>query len=200
MRKNKKNKEIRLQKGAKGYNGTLLVLGGARSGKSHFAENCIRALPSPWVYLATGWAYDEEMYQRITRHQADRGHEGWLTVEEPLEVGRVLQRHTHSPVLLDCLTLWLTNLLLEKHDIPAATTGLLESLSTRQAPTVLVGNEVGLGIVPENALARRFRDEAGRLHQALACVVGQVVFMAAGLPLVLKNETKPHKKQRKQQK
>ena len=191
MRNNKETEEISLQKGVKGYDGTLLVLGGARSGKSHFAESCMRVLPSPWVYLATARSEgDEEMHHRILMHRADRGDEGWLTVEEPLEVWVVLQRHTHSPVLLDCLTLWLTNLLLGKHDISAATTGLLESLSSRQAPTVLVGNEVGLGIVPENALARRFRDESGRLHQSLARVVGQVVFMAAGLPLVLKNGIK----------
>lgn len=186
------NKNIILDNGAKSYRGTLLILGGARSGKSHYAETCIKTLSPPWVYLATARINDdEEMHQRILRHQADRGNEGWLTVEEPLEIWRVLERYTQTPVLLDCLTLWLTNVLLEEQNITAVTTLLLQSLSTRQAPTVLVGNEVGLGIVPENALARRFRDEAGRLHQSLARVVGQVIFMAAGLPLVLKNETNP---------
>ena len=175
-----------------GFAGTMLVLGGARSGKSSFAESRVRTLPAPWVYLATGRAWDDEMRARITQHQTDRGQAGWLTVEEPVEVARVLRQHAHTPVLLDCLTLWLTNLLLDEHDSAAAIQDLLDSLPARQAPTVLVGNEVGLGIVPENALARRFRDEAGRLHQRLAQKVGQVVFIAAGLPLVLKDEGQPH--------
>lgn len=107
--------------------------------------------------------------------------------EEPLDVPDVLEQHAHMPVLLDCLTLWLTNLLLEEQDVEAYSARLLQSLSTRLAPTVLVGNEVGLGIVPDNALARRFRDEAGTLHQKLAAQVGRVMFVAAGLPMVLKD-------------
>lgn len=171
-----------------GLAGTLLVLGGARSGKSRFAEGQVTALPGPRLYIATGRAWDEEMQARIAQHKAERAHAGWQTVEEPLDVPGVLERHTHIPVLLDCLTLWLTNLLLEEQDVEAQSTRLLHSLSTRAAPTVLVGNEVGLGIVPDNVLARRFRDEAGRLHQRLAAQAGQVVFVAAGLPMVLKGQ------------
>ncbi|WP_197460638.1 bifunctional adenosylcobinamide kinase/adenosylcobinamide-phosphate guanylyltransferase [Acetobacter tropicalis] len=168
-----------------GLRAATLVLGGARSGKSRHAEALITALPAPWVYLATGRAFDAEMQERIDHHKTGR-EEGWITVEEPVDVAHVLRAHATQPLLLDCLTLWLTNLLLEEHDIPAATQSLLAALGERQAPTVLVGNEVGLGIVPENKLARRFRDEAGFLHQTLAAQVGRVLFVAAGLPLVLK--------------
>lgn len=171
--------------GGAGLLGTTLVLGGARSGKSRYAEASITAYPAPWVYVATGRAFDTEMQERIAHHQHSRA-VGWLTVEEPLNVPDSLRAHRTTPVLLDCLTLWLTNLLLEEYDITAATHQLIQALATRQAPTVLVGNEVGLGIVPENKLARRFRDEAGILHQKLAAQVGHVVFVAAGLPLVLK--------------
>lgn len=177
---------LNLQHG--GVAGSLLVLGGARSGKSCFAERAITALPAPWVYLATGRAFDDEMRERIARHKRERGLAGWQTVEEPTDVATVLRQYANVPVLLDCLTLWLTNLLLDEQDIAAATQSLLNSLSDRTAPTVMVGNEVGLGIVPESPLGRRFRDEAGRLHQRLAERVGKVVFVAAGLPLVLKNE------------
>ncbi|KXV62614.1 adenosylcobinamide kinase [Acetobacter orleanensis] len=168
-----------------GLPGTTLVLGGARSGKSRHAEALIMALPSPWIYLATGRAFDAEMQERITHHRTSRA-EGWQTVEEPFAVADVLRTHATRPLLLDCLTLWLTNLLLEERSIPEATQGLLAALAERRAPTVLVGNEVGLGIVPEHKLARQFRDEAGFLHQRLAAQVGKVLFIAAGLPLVLK--------------
>jgi adenosylcobinamide kinase/adenosylcobinamide-phosphate guanylyltransferase len=109
-------------------------------------------------------------------------------VEEPLDVPGVLERHASTPALLDCLTLWLTNLLLDERDVETESVRLLQSLSARLAPTVLVGNEVGLGIVPDNALARRFRDEAGRLHQRLAAQAARVVFVAAGLPMILKDQ------------
>lgn len=170
---------------AGGMAAATLVLGGARSGKSRHAEALVTALPAPWVYLATGRAFDGEMQARIDHHRTSRA-EGWITVEEPVDVAHVLRAHAEQPLLLDCLTLWLTNLLLEEHDIPEATQNLLAALAERQAPTVLVGNEVGLGIVPENKLARRFRDEAGFLHQTLAAQVGRVLFVAAGLPLALK--------------
>ncbi|WP_338332920.1 bifunctional adenosylcobinamide kinase/adenosylcobinamide-phosphate guanylyltransferase [Acetobacter sp. LMG 32666] len=179
---------IRLNHGHGGVAGSLLVLGGARSGKSRFAEQAITALPGPWVYLATGRAFDDEMRERIAQHKRERGKAGWQTVEEPLNVAEVLQQHSNTPVLLDCLTLWLTNLLLDGQDVEGPTRNLLASLHTRHAPTVMVGNEVGLGIVPQSPLGRRFRDEAGRLHQRLAAHVGKVVFVAAGLPMVLKNE------------
>lgn len=170
-----------------GAAGSLLVLGGARSGKSRFAESAITALPGPWVYLATGRAFDDEMRARIAQHRRTRGQAGWHTVEEPLNVAAVLEQYSATPVLLDCLTLWLTNLLLDACDVEGATQALLASLNARTAPTVLVGNEVGLGIVPQSPLGRRFRDEAGLLHQRLAACVGKVVFVAAGLPLVIKN-------------
>lgn len=168
-----------------GLPATTLILGGARSGKSRHAEALITALPAPWIYLATGRAFDTEMQERIAHHRVSRA-EGWQTVEEPLAVADVLRAHATRPVLLDCLTLWLTNLLLEERHIPDATQALLAALAERRAPTVLVGNEVGLGIVPEHKLARQFRDEAGLLHQRLAAQVGKVLFIAAGLPLVLK--------------
>ncbi len=182
---------ISLSPGDGGAAGSLLVLGGARSGKSRLAENTITALPGPWIYLATGRAYDDEMHDRIARHKHARDKAGWRTVEEPLNVADVLHQNASTPVLLDCLTLWLTNLLLDGQDVDGPTQALLASLGARTAPTVLVGNEVGLGIVPQSPLGRRFRDEAGLLHQRLAACVGKVVFVAAGLPLVLKNENAP---------
>ncbi|GBR10315.1 bifunctional adenosylcobinamide kinase/adenosylcobinamide-phosphate guanylyltransferase [Acetobacter oeni] len=162
-----------------------LVLGGARSGKSRYAESVVCRQPGPWIYVATGRAWDEEMRARIARHQLERG-AGWLTVEEPVALSQVLRDVGEKPVLVDCLTLWLSNLLLEEHNIPEATHTLLEVLTARQGLTVLVGNEVGLGIVPDNALARRFRDEAGWLHQKIAAVADRVVLTVAGFPLVAK--------------
>ena len=163
-----------------------LVLGGARSGKSRVAEALITSQPAPWIYLATGRAYDDEMQSRINLHRASRGELGWQTIEEPYDITTVLQKAGPEPVLVDCLTLWLTNLILDERDISAATEGLLSALCERQHQTVLVGNEVGLGIVPDNALARRFRDEAGLLHQRIAAIADEVLFVAAGLPLKLK--------------
>ena len=160
-----------------------LVLGGARSGKSLYAEGLVTALPAPWVYVATAQAFDDEMRARIAEHRAHRA-EGWRTLEAPLDLPAALAGD--RPVLVDCLTLWLTNLLLGKHDIAAATSALEAALDRRTAPTVLVSNEVGLGIVPDNALARRFRDEAGRLHRLLAARAQNVVFMVAGLPMRVK--------------
>jgi adenosyl cobinamide kinase/adenosyl cobinamide phosphate guanylyltransferase len=163
-----------------------LVLGGARSGKSHHAEALIATLPAPWIYLATGLARDEEMRRRIAEHQARRGR-SWHTVEAPVALGEALDAVGTAPVLVDCLTLWLTNLLLGEHDIEDAVRALEGALDRRAGTTVLVGSEVGLGIVPENALARRFRDEAGLLHQRLAARADHVVLVAAGLPVTLKD-------------
>ena len=160
-----------------------LVLGGARSGKSLYAEGLVTALPAPWVYVATAQAFDDEMRARIAEHRARRD-AGWRTLEAPLDLPAALAGD--RPVLVDCLTLWLTNLLLGEHDIAAATSALEAALERRAAPTVLVSNEVGLGIVPDNALARRFRDEAGRLHRLLAARSQNVVFMVAGLPMRVK--------------
>ena len=162
-----------------------LVLGGARSGKSRMAEALTTRHAAPWAYLATAQAFDDEMRARIAGHRDRRG-PGWETVEVPLDLAAALRGAGGRPVLVDCLTLWLTNLMLGGHDIPAAVAALEDALADRAAPTVLVANEVGLGIVPENALARRFRDEAGRLNQRLAARAGTVLFVVAGLPLAVK--------------
>ena len=160
------------------------MLGGARSGKSRYAENQITRLPPPWVYVATAQAFDDEMRARIAEHRGRRA-AGWQTVEAPLALPNALRDAGDAPVLVDCLTLWLSNLILADADLPAAEAALDAALD-RAAPAVLVSNEVGLGIVPDNALARRFRDEAGRLHQRLAARADRVVLTVAGLPLFVK--------------
>lgn len=159
-----------------------LVLGGARSGKSRQAEALLTAHPPPWTYVATAQAFDDEMRARIMAHRAARV-EGWQTKEAPLDVVGALGA---GPVLVDCLTLWLSNLLLDGRDVAGAGAALEAAVAERKAPTVLVGSEVGLGIVPENALARRFRDEAGVLHQRLAARADAVLFMVAGLAMRVK--------------
>jgi adenosylcobinamide kinase/adenosylcobinamide-phosphate guanylyltransferase len=163
-----------------------LVLGGARSGKSRHAEALIEALPPPWTYIATAQAYDDEMVARIAEHRGRRS-AGWRTVDAPLELPEAIRGQPKGrPILVDCLTLWLTNLILAERDTQAATTALISACTEASTPLVLVSNEVGLGIVPDNALARRFRDEAGRLHQRLAAKAERVVFMVAGLPMQVK--------------
>ena len=164
-----------------------LILGGARSGKSRHAESVVTATPGPWHYVATGQGLDDEMAARIGRHRADRA-QGWVTTEEPLALAEVLSRIATgpAPVLVDCLTLWLSNVMLDGRRPEAEADGLLRVLADLQAPVVLVANEVGLGIVPDNALARAFRDAAGRLNQQIAARADRVVFVAAGLPLALK--------------
>ncbi|WP_119681106.1 bifunctional adenosylcobinamide kinase/adenosylcobinamide-phosphate guanylyltransferase [Indioceanicola profundi] len=165
-----------------------LVLGGARSGKSRHAETLIRALPSPWSYIATAQPFDAEMQERIARHQEDRS-EGWITVEEPLDLAAALRAQAGGPVLVDCLTLWLSNLMLSERDPEMETGRLLAALDVVAGPVVLVSNEVGMGIVPDNALARAFRDAAGRLNQRVAAMADRVVLVVAGLPLTVKQET-----------
>lgn len=165
-----------------------LVLGGAKSGKSSFAERLVSAFPPPYVYIATGQALDGEMEHRIARHRERRGLE-WRTIECPLELESTLDslRGTSSPVLVDCLTLWITNLLLSELHDPAASIGRLAGLvPALDYPLILVSNEVGTGIVPDNALARAFRDLAGEANQRLASVCGSVTYVVAGLPLTLK--------------
>ncbi|ALN71765.1 bifunctional adenosylcobinamide kinase/adenosylcobinamide-phosphate guanylyltransferase [Aureimonas sp. AU20] len=164
------------------------VLGGARSGKSHHAETLVMASGLQPVYLATGQAFDTEMEERIAHHQARRP-APWLTVAEPLDLAGALRREAGEgrALLVDCLTLWLSNLLFSEADIPAEAARLCETLrGPLPGFVVLVSNEVGLSIVPENKLARRFRDEAGRLHQQIAALADRVTFVAAGLPLPLK--------------
>lgn len=167
--------------------GAVLVLGGARSGKSAFAERLVAETGLSRHYLATGRAWDEEMRERIARHQADRG-EGWQTHEEPVDlVGRLeaLDGPAHV-ILVDCLTLWVTNLMMEERVMTDEFARLAAFVPRARAKLVLVSNEVGLGIVPENRMARDFRDHSGRLHQAIAQCAGQVYFVAAGLPLKMK--------------
>lgn len=160
-----------------------LVLGGARSGKSRHAEALVTALPPPWRYVATAQAFDDEMRARIATHRASRA-PGWDTVEASLDLRAALS--TPHPVLVDCLTLWLTNVLLAGRDVDEAAAGLDAALDGRTAPTVLVSNEVGLGIVPDNALSRRFRDAAGVLHQRLAARADAVALLVAGIPVKVK--------------
>jgi adenosylcobinamide kinase / adenosylcobinamide-phosphate guanylyltransferase len=162
-----------------------LVLGGARSGKSRFAETLITALSPPWIYAATAQALDAEMTARIGAHRARRG-AGWTTVETPRDLALTLTAHGRTPVLVDCLTLWLSNLMIADASIDAEFDRLEQALDKAAAPVVLVANEVGSGIVPENALARRFRDLQGGLNQRLAAQADQVVLLVAGLPLFVK--------------
>jgi adenosylcobinamide kinase/adenosylcobinamide-phosphate guanylyltransferase len=163
-----------------------LVLGGARSGKSRFAERLVEAAGGG-VYLATGEARDSEMEARIAQHRARRGAD-WSTVEEPIELAAALRQAAGDgrPVLVDCLTLWLSNLMLAEIDIEAKTADLLITLPQITSPVIFIANEVGLSIVPDNRLARRFRDEAGILNQRIAEAATRVYFIAAGLPLTLK--------------
>ncbi len=165
-----------------------LVLGGARSGKSRYAESLVEGQPGDWVYIATAEASDAEMADRIRRHRARRG-ERWRTVEEPLALAAALAPAAEPgcAVLVDCLTLWLANLMAAGRDVDGETENLVAALGGIGGPVVLVSNEVGHGIVPENALARAFRDHAGALHQAVAAASDRVVMVTAGLPMVLKD-------------
>jgi adenosyl cobinamide kinase/adenosyl cobinamide phosphate guanylyltransferase len=162
-----------------------LVLGGARSGKSRYAERLITALPPPWAYVATAEAGDDEMAARIAAHRARRSAD-WRTIEAPHDLTAALVRCASMPVLIDCLTLWLSNLMLAAADVDAAVDRLEQSLAQVSAPVVLVANEVGSGIVPEHALGRRFRDVQGLVNQRMAARADRVVLMVAGLPLALK--------------
>lgn len=163
-----------------------LVLGGARSGKSRYAEGLLADCPPPRTYIATAQPFDDEMRDRIAAHRAARAGACWHTVEAPLDLAAALTADPATPALVDCLTLWLTNLLLGGHGLKAAFDALEIALAARTGRTVLVSNEVGLGIVPENPLARRFRDEAGRLHQRLATRADAVSFLVAGIPMRVK--------------
>lgn len=169
--------------------GLVLVLGGARSGKSRFAEDEIVRRPGPWAYIATAEPRDAEMEARIALHRARRG-AGWQTHEAPLDLaGCLATLPPDQPVLVDCLTLWLTNHLLAEHDLDAEAARLEAALIARPGLSVCVANEVGFGIVPDNALARRFRDAAGLTNQRLARAARKVVLVVAGVPLTVKEET-----------
>ncbi|MEC7761901.1 MAG: bifunctional adenosylcobinamide kinase/adenosylcobinamide-phosphate guanylyltransferase [Pseudomonadota bacterium] len=165
-----------------------LIVGGAASGKSAYAERLMQATGRPMTYVATAQAFDDEMRAKISDHQARRG-EGWTTVEAPLDIVPALKEaRAESVVLVDCMTLWLTNHLLGETDLAHEEARALDALSTSPAPVVVVSNEVGAGIVPENALARRFRGAQGRLNQALATRADLVVTVIAGLPLAIKGD------------
>lgn len=175
----------------------ILVLGGCRSGKSTFAQHLAARLGERKLFLATAEPLDGEMRARIATHRATRGPD-WTTIEEAYDPARVLAKHGpgFDVILLDCLTVWLGNLLAPHHRPPAPieparAVDFLVALGTRQTHIVVVSNEVGLGIVPDNELARCFRDEQGRLNQQVAAIADTVVFMAAGLPIVLKGTLPP---------
>lgn len=169
----------------------LFAIGGARSGKSRYAQGRAEARAAHEglqpVYVATAQAFDDEMTDRIDRHRLDRGPQ-WLTLEAPIDLPTMIaaEAHVGRILLVDCLTLWLTNVMLGDGDVDHASAALMAALADAAAPVVMVSNEVGMSIVPDNALARRFRDEQGRLNQRIAAQAHEVVFLAAGLPLTLK--------------
>ena len=163
----------------------IFVLGGAASGKSRFAETFVEAQARPRIYLATAQAFDTEMEEKIALHR-DRRLPGWTTIEAPMDAAaRLRALPGEAMVLFDCATLWMSNQLLADADLDAAQGDLLAALADCAAPVVLVSNEVGQGIVPDNALARRFREAQGRLNIVLAAQADVVVHVVAGLPQVL---------------
>lgn len=166
---------------------STLVLGGARSGKSRYGEQLVEQTKGEHIYIATAQAWDGEMQDRISHHQKRRG-DNWSLIEEPLALADVLRSQITSNqiVLVDCLTLWLSNLMGAEKNIDANVDDLIDALGACKGRVVFISNEVGQGIVPDNALARLFRDEAGRMHQRLAGVCDAAVMVVAGLPLVLK--------------
>jgi adenosylcobinamide kinase / adenosylcobinamide-phosphate guanylyltransferase len=163
------------------------VLGGARSGKSRYAEELVMDYTPPWVYIATAQAHDDEMAARIAEHRQRRDG-GWRTVEAPLDLASAIAAHRSEgqALLIDCLTLWLSNVMLAGQDLIAEQQLLIAALRNADGPIVIVSNEVGFGIVPDNALARKFRDAQGRLNMQVAAIADRAVLIAAGLPLILK--------------
>lgn len=170
----------------------ILVVGGQRSGKSRFAEDLIARGRKRRIYIATAAARDDEMSERIATHRARRGAE-WTTIEEPLGLSAALDRAAgrDTAVLIDCLTLWLANLIEAGRDIDAEIDGLLAALAGTDASIILVSNEVGAGIIPANALARRYADALGTLNQRIASAVGRVILMTAGQPVIVKPAQTP---------
>lgn len=171
---------------------SLFVLGGARSGKSAYALKVAEAYGSERLYLATAAPGDEEMAARIARHQADRGR-GWMTLEEPLDVARALgaEARPGRAIVVDCLTLWLTNLMLAGRDPAPAVAGLADAIAALAGPAILISNEVGMGIVPDHKLGREFRDWQGRTNQEIARACDAAILVAAGFPLQLKPAATP---------
>ena len=169
---------------------TILVTGGARSGKSVFAEKRTKQLGSSLIYIATSEVIDSEMKKRVEEHQARRGSE-WQTLHAPINLTEALiETDGKGPCLVDCVTFWLNNLIFHDEDIDAATKELITVLNERSDPVVLVTNEVGSGIIPENALARRFCDEAGRLNQTISQIADEVYMSISGIPLQIKPKLK----------
>ncbi len=166
---------------------TVLVIGGTRSGKSRHAEQLAMAHRGQRVYIATADAGDAEMEQRIAQHRARRG-DGWLTVEEPLELACALRRQAADEtfILIDCITIWLSNLMMDKRDVAAEVEDLCDMVRALPGRICMVSSEVGLGIVPDTPLGRYFRDEAGFANQMLAQEADEVHFIVAGLPMRLK--------------
>lgn len=165
-----------------------LVLGGSASGKSAFAEMLVVGTARPKSYLATAQAFDDEMRRKIAAHRDARGPD-WHTIEEPLAAADVLRSQPSEGILLlDCVTLWLTNVLLADRNVDAACADLIDGLRDCPCPAVVVSNEVGQGIVPDNALSRQFRAAQGQLNQQLAAKAGLVVMVTAGLPMTLKGQ------------
>ena len=166
----------------------IFVLGGAASGKSRYAESIVARFDRAPIYLATAQVFDAEMADKVAQHRLQRG-PGWTTIEEPLDIApALLDAPSDAVVLLDCATLWLTNVLLADQDTDEAAARLLQAIDAIACPIVIVSNEVGGGIVPENAHARRFRNAQGRLNQQLAAHADLVVQVIAGLPRTLKGE------------
>ncbi|MCP5075146.1 MAG: bifunctional adenosylcobinamide kinase/adenosylcobinamide-phosphate guanylyltransferase [Rhodobacteraceae bacterium] len=165
-----------------------LVLGGAASGKSDFAESLARSSGLPRSYIATAQAFDNEMREKIIKHQRNRGTD-WTTSEAAIDLCQAItDQPQNNVILVDCLTLWLSNMLLEERDVTNTCTDLLAACADRQRPVVCVSNEVGLGIVPDSALARKFREAQGRLNREIAAKADFVVLVIAGIPQVLKGE------------
>lgn len=174
---------------------STFVLGGARSGKTAYALEHANMLSEAHglqkIYVATAEARDAEMHERIERHKLERLGNHWDSIEAPFELPAIIDMNTASDniLLIDCLTLWVSNLMLAERDLNTAKSNLIAAILEAKGPVILVSNEVGLGIVPENALARKFRDEAGFVNQAVATAAEEVIFIAAGCPLIMKPAT-----------
>jgi adenosylcobinamide kinase / adenosylcobinamide-phosphate guanylyltransferase len=177
----------------------ILVLGGARSGKSRHAETIAMGEEGQRIYIATAEITDDEMRERIAVHRAQREGKGWETVEEPLGLPAALMRLSkpETVTVVDCLTLWLNNILFRERPVTPMIQALCSALASVRGTVILVSNETGLGIVPDNALARQFRDEAGLLNQRIAEISDEVIFMTAGLPMTLKGPAPERRRARK---
>jgi adenosylcobinamide kinase/adenosylcobinamide-phosphate guanylyltransferase len=177
----------------------ILVLGGARSGKSRKAEAIAMGEDGQRIYIATAEASDDEMRERVAAHRKERDGKAWETVEEPLGLPAALMRLSKpgTVILVDCLTLWLNNILFRERPVEPMIQALCSALASVRGTVILVSNETGLGIVPDNALARQFRDWAGVLNQRVAEIAEDVIFMAAGLPMTLKGARPPSRRARR---